>query len=578
MKTLSLVLSAGLLVVAVAVVALGRTPAQAQVPTSGVGGQLSIGATSIVSGKLVVPLDTTAATDQYSGFSIHVRWSAPLLSYASVDTSGGTLAAGAPLCLAASDGDGLGVVVGCSSTALPAGQTAAAGTLAKVSLNQLATGCAQLHIFTLNGPDGGDSTFGSYTINADDTSPQLNTYGPDAFAGVSGGVCLTPTATSTATKTPTLTPTATNSPTPTNTPTPTFTPVLGAPDVAAGIFPLPTVVDSGGAVSLSAFIANLGTSAATDVQLHVTLPPGAVLTTPGSCPFYVAGNVVCHLGTLAMNNGVPGGPDEASVTLSVRMPYTLGNLSAVTFSLATASNEPLANQGNNAASAVVFVGGCPDINGDGFINGLDLNVLSLAFFTTIGHPAYNPLADLNSDGAVNALDLNTLAVRFGDVCVGLDSDHDGISDHDEINVYSTCPGLAVQFQSLSQCHVDGDTLNPLIADSTDTEGDGLPDGVEVVTYASNPLIDDTDGDFYGDEQEAGIGKNPAIYCGVMAADMFTDGSVNALDLNMLASAFFQSYPAPGFVPRTDINRDNMTNALDLNQLAHYYLHVISECP
>jgi hypothetical protein len=42
----------------------------------------------------------------------------------------------------------------------------------------------------------------------------------------------------------------------------------------------------------------------------------------------------------------------------------------------------------------------------------------------------------------------------------------------------------------------------------DTDGDGLTDGQEYVTYLTNPLIIDTDGDSFPDGAEVSNGYNP----------------------------------------------------------------------
>jgi hypothetical protein len=70
------------------------------------------------------------------------------------------------------------------------------------------------------------------------------------------------------------------------------------------------------------------------------------------------------------------------------------------------------------------------------------------------------------------------------IVVDLDSDGDGLTDADEINIYGTNP------------------LNP------DTDGDGLTDGDEVNIYGTDPLNPDTDGDGYSDGDEVRGGYNP----------------------------------------------------------------------
>jgi hypothetical protein len=66
----------------------------------------------------------------------------------------------------------------------------------------------------------------------------------------------------------------------------------------------------------------------------------------------------------------------------------------------------------------------------------------------------------------------------------LDSDGDGLTDYEEINVYDTDP------------------FNP------DTDGDGLTDFEEVIIYGTDPLNPDTDGDGYLDGEEVLNGYNP----------------------------------------------------------------------
>lgn len=71
------------------------------------------------------------------------------------------------------------------------------------------------------------------------------------------------------------------------------------------------------------------------------------------------------------------------------------------------------------------------------------------------------------------------------MAIDLDSDGDGLTDADEINIYGTNP------------------LNP------DTDGDGLTDGDEINIYGTDPLNPDTDGDSYSDGDEVRSGYNPS---------------------------------------------------------------------
>lgn len=89
----------------------------------------------------------------------------------------------------------------------------------------------------------------------------------------------------------------------------------------------------------------------------------------------------------------------------------------------------------------------------------------------------------------------------------LDSDKDGLSDYDEINIYKTDPYKA---------DTDGDGLsdydevmkyktNPLLVD---TDGDGLSDYDELMKYKTDPLLADTDKGGKNDGEEIAEGKDP----------------------------------------------------------------------
>lgn len=176
----------------------------APAPPSAIGGQLSIGTPLGKNdrGSLVVPIDTTAATDAYYGYAIHVEFDANLIDAAGSDVTptfgGSTLDAGGVAGFSAE----VGAFDAHSITAAawkPGRQsTTLAGTMTHVLLRPRpgAAGCANLHLVTLGAPDGGTGTAdlpsvraftGSYTINAGDGRPQRNTYGPDAGVDVQTG-------------------------------------------------------------------------------------------------------------------------------------------------------------------------------------------------------------------------------------------------------------------------------------------------------------------------------------------------------------------------------------------------------
>jgi hypothetical protein len=86
---------------------------------------------------------------------------------------------------------------------------------------------------------------------------------------------------------------------------------------------------------------------------------------------------------------------------------------------------------------------------------------------------------------------------------------------------------------------------------------------------------DSDGDGYTDAQELLLSKDPNAYCAIMRADMNGDGTVDGLDLNLLARQYTQNVPPAD--ARRDLNADMMLNGLDLGRLARVYLQNVSAC-
>ena len=112
-------------------------------------------------------------------------------------------------------------------------------------------------------------------------------------------------------------------------------------------------------------------------------------------------------------------------------------------------------------------------------------------------------ADIDGDGLTN-----TQENDLGTDPYNPDTDADGLTDSDEVNVYFT---------------------NPLLLD---TDGDGLTDGEEVNTSGTNPLLSDTDGDGFSDGVEVNqYGSDPLVATDTPAnGDVTEDGVTNAGDL------------------------------------------------
>ena len=105
------------------------------------------------------------------------------------------------------------------------------------------------------------------------------------------------------------------------------------------------------------------------------------------------------------------------------------------------------------------------------------------------------LADFDGDGLKN-LD----EIHIGTSVFNSDTDDDGLSDGLEVNTYGTDPLiLDTDDDGLSDgLEVNTYGTDPLIMD---TDDDGLSDGLEVNTYRTNPLITDSDNDGLDDETE-----------------------------------------------------------------------------
>jgi hypothetical protein len=73
-----------------------------------------------------------------------------------------------------------------------------------------------------------------------------------------------------------------------------------------------------------------------------------------------------------------------------------------------------------------------------------------------------------------------------------------------------------------------------------------------------------------------LGKNPALYCNIMRADVDGDGGVSILDLTKVAQKFTQSVPpAP---ERYNQDADNQISILDLTRIAQVFTQKVTACP
>ncbi|MBA3450228.1 MAG: hypothetical protein H0T18_03335 [Chloroflexia bacterium] len=120
------------------------------------------------------------------------------------------------------------------------------------------------------------------------------------------------------------------------------------------------------------------------------------------------------------------------------------------------------------------------------------------------------IVTVTADEPTVAADVYNLPSSEGDAITAADSDGDGISDSEEIDIFGTDPGSAdSDLDGVS----DGDEIaigtDPLFADNIaiDSDGDGLLDGDEAA-FGTDPGDADSDGDGVFDGDEVALGSDP----------------------------------------------------------------------
>jgi hypothetical protein len=171
----------------------------------------------------------------------------------------------------------------------------------------------------------------------------------------------------------------------------------------------------------------------------------------------------------------------------------------------------------------------PDNYGGGV--GVDVDYMSIqhhtytyneVFRAWTDHPAQGPQSNVNTRDLPHAYLLEDSTDPSNS-----DTDGDGLSDGDELNVYSTNPNLL------------------------DTDGDGLSDDDELNVYSTNPNLSDTDGDGLSDDDELNVySTNPNL------SDTDGDGLSDGFELSTNS---YQILPAPsnGWTVQMALNEANL---------------------
>ena len=157
--------------------------------------------------------------------------------------------------------------------------------------------------------------------------------------------------------------------------------------------------------SLNATTASLAPSAS---KVQFAQPITFTVTVTGTAPTGAVSFIVD--GQLA-EAGILGNTDQASVILN--------SLSIGSHSVSALYGGDQHNEASASASVSVNIVAVPgDVNGDGVVDCLDLELVKAAFGTKTGQTGFNASADVNHDGVVNVLDLSFVArlVPAGTTC------------------------------------------------------------------------------------------------------------------------------------------------------------------
>lgn len=214
-------------------------------------------------------------------------------------------------------------------------------------------------------------------------------------------------------------------PTPTATatvpaPTPTATPTPGPSSPWADVVPFkeatPSPAESADVISYEVTVRNLGLTSALNVRLTDRVPPEATLLTYDSRCTPFADGIMCGPASLTPYDGQPGGLDEVRYPFAVRAPATSVDVDLADIVVVSAENEPSGNTGNNSLTLITKVLACPDVDGDGRVDLMDIFEIGKSWQAKRGEPGYISGRDVNQDGVIDLMDIFRLGDKWGFAC------------------------------------------------------------------------------------------------------------------------------------------------------------------
>jgi uncharacterized repeat protein (TIGR01451 family) len=133
--------------------------------------------------------------------------------------------------------------------------------------------------------------------------------------------------------------------------------------------------------------------------------------TGASCGALVGQKFSCTIPKL------PGSVGQVVITVNVRAPTAVTNISLTNQASATVPGEPGDPTGNNSDNQKTTIQACFDVTGDSLARVADILAVIYRFSAHTGDPNYDLLFDFNGDGAITVTDILYEVQHFGTDCV-----------------------------------------------------------------------------------------------------------------------------------------------------------------